>query len=212
MAAERLAGYGQKVSIIERTKIFQRNNGIIFGNKDVDRYIQILKGFLTERVQIEIIAIGRKLGKIPHHVGRKCHTGFGMESLIEIVPVGEKPLLLLEGASPFLQEVFSIEGLAAVNSQCRLIRIEGRAYSKHVLQIMDRRLCVLDSDAQSKVSAERKAEQISRQIFRPAGKRINGIERFLEECAVKQTFVQMMRFSVISQIQSADGESPVKIE
>lgn len=70
---------------------------------------------------------------------------------------------------------------------------------------------MLDSDAQGKASAQRKAEHIGRQIFSRSGKGINSIECFLQECAVEQVFVQVMRVTVVSQIQSADGESPVKI-
>ncbi len=70
---------------------------------------------------------------------------------------------------------------------------------------------MLDSDAQGKVCAQRKAEHIGRQIFGRSGKGINGIKCFLQECAMEQAFIQMMRVTVVSQIQSADGESPVKI-
>lgn len=69
----------------------------------------------------------------------------------------------------------------------------------------------MDSDAQGEVGAQRKTKQISRSSCGKFGKGFNGIESFRKECAVKQAFIQMMRFSVISQIQPANGKSPVKI-
>lgn len=133
MAAERLAGYRQKIAIPERPEFLHGDNGIILGDKDVYRYIQILKRFLAERIESEIIPIGRELGKVNHDVRRERHTRFGRQHFIEIVPLGKEPLLFLERTPPFLQKVFSIESLTVVNRQCRLIWIQSGAHGEHVL-------------------------------------------------------------------------------